>query len=272
MVLASSVRFSTLSLLAPVFAVLLGACASAADPVEDSASTSGEALSTTIHSTYGVTTFGGPGDYQTLACGGNSRTSQEWYVASSQRYGCHVHLRLEANGKCVVVQTEDAGPASYVESRAGIAVLDSSPAVGTYLFGTSGLGYSDLAHHPGKYTVKATVTSAALGPCSASSNPPVKPPVADAGSSTDPGSGTGTTTDAGSSTGDDGDDAGSDPGTNPVMNPGSTSSGTPCSNDGQCNPGGDGAGQICVSNVCVDGCNADWQCPGNTSCNSGMCQ
>jgi GH25 family lysozyme M1 (1,4-beta-N-acetylmuramidase) len=53
---------------------------------------------------------------------------------------------------------------------------------------------------------------------------------------------------------------------------GGSSGGTSCSTDGDCNPGSDGSGQICVNSVCVDGCNADWECPGNTTCVSGSCQ
>jgi hypothetical protein len=48
--------------------------------------------------------------------------------------------------------------------------------------------------------------------------------------------------------------------------------GTPCSTDGDCNPGSDGSGQICVANRCTPGCNANWQCPGATRCVSGQCR
>lgn len=130
----------------------------------EGASTS-EAMSTKIASSYGVTTFGGPGDYQALACGGNSRTTNPWYVASSQRYGCDKHLKLEGNGRCVVVRTADAGPASFVESKAGIAVMDASPSVAKHLFGVTSLGWSDIKAHPTKYRVKATLTTLPLGPC-----------------------------------------------------------------------------------------------------------
>ncbi len=103
-------------------------CSSAA-PSEVEGATSA-AMSSTIASKYGVTTFGGAGDYQATACGGNTRTINKWYVASSQRYGCHVHLKVVSkSGKCVVVSTEDAGPASSVESKAGRPVLDASPSV-----------------------------------------------------------------------------------------------------------------------------------------------
>lgn len=47
---------------------------------------------------------------------------------------------------------------------------------------------------------------------------------------------------------------------------------TSCTTDGDCNPGTDGSGQICVQNTCVPGCNADWECPGSTSCVNGSCQ
>ena len=52
----------------------------------------------------------------------------------------------------------------------------------------------------------------------------------------------------------------------------STGSGTPCASDGDCNTASDGSGQMCVSGACVAGCNADWECPGITTCVSGQCQ
>jgi 3D (Asp-Asp-Asp) domain-containing protein len=52
---------------------------------------------------------------------------------------------------------------------------------------------------------------------------------------------------------------------------GSTSSGRACTNDGACNPGSDGAGQICASGQCVAGCHSNAQCPGSTTCQSGQC-
>ncbi|HEY8040822.1 MAG TPA: GH25 family lysozyme [Polyangiaceae bacterium] len=48
--------------------------------------------------------------------------------------------------------------------------------------------------------------------------------------------------------------------------------GTSCSTDGDCNPGSDGSGMICVSQTCVPGCNADWECPGSTTCVGGQCR
>lgn len=232
----------------PLLAAIAACSASADDGSSDGATD--QNMSTVIHTTYGMTTFGGPGDYQTLACtGANSKNDQPYYVASSQRYGCGVHLKLtNAAGKCIVVRTDDAGPATYVETRAGIAVLDSSPTVAKYLFGETELGYSDLHAHPGRYNVTAVKTTMALGPCSADSS--------DTGS-TDDGSGddTGGTTSGGSSSG------------------GSSSSGggQSCSGDGDCNPGNDGSGLICSGGQCVPGCHSNAQCPGNTTCKSGQC-
>lgn len=164
-----------LRLLGPIALVLpfvLAHCAAdtgGADVSEGSDS----ALSTTIHDEYGVTMFGGSGDFQPMACGLSSRsaqTSHPYYVASSQRYGCKVHLKITApNGKCVVASTEDAGPASAVERHAGMPVLDSSPAVVHALFpGVGEIGWVDLEKTPAKYTVRVAVTDLPLGPCDGS--------------------------------------------------------------------------------------------------------
>jgi len=123
-------------------------------------------MNTQIECKYGMTVFGGAGDCQPVACGGQSCSSQPWYCASTQRYGCHVNLMLKSPaGKCVVVQTIDAGPAAWVEADAGIAILDSGPQVAQYLFGTNSLGWSDLKNNPGKYVVTATKTTKSPGPC-----------------------------------------------------------------------------------------------------------
>jgi uncharacterized membrane protein YgcG len=241
---------------APVLALVLSAACSSA-PVEKAGASSSEAMSSKIYTSYGLTVFGGAGDCQPFACGGsNSCSSQPWYSASSQRYGCNVHLQVEANGKCVVVKTADAGPASWVESDAGTPILDASPSVAEYLFGVNSLGWSDLKNNPGTYEVQVQVTSAALGPCDGSSS----------GSSSGSGSGSGS---SGSSSGSSSSGSGS---SGSGSSGSSSGGGTPCNTDGDCNPGSDGSGQICVQNVCVDGCNADWECPGSTTCVNGQCQ
>lgn len=52
----------------------------------------------------------------------------------------------------------------------------------------------------------------------------------------------------------------------------SGSTGPACAGDGACNPGGDGAGQICSSGHCVAGCRSNAQCPGSTTCQAGQCR
>jgi uncharacterized membrane protein YgcG len=52
----------------------------------------------------------------------------------------------------------------------------------------------------------------------------------------------------------------------------SSGGGQACASDGDCNPGTDGSGLICVGGTCVPGCNADWECPGSTTCVGGQCQ
>jgi 3D (Asp-Asp-Asp) domain-containing protein len=52
----------------------------------------------------------------------------------------------------------------------------------------------------------------------------------------------------------------------------SANNGNVCSSDGDCNPGDNGSGLICKSGKCVDGCRTDAQCPGVTTCESGLCR
>ena len=49
-------------------------------------------------------------------------------------------------------------------------------------------------------------------------------------------------------------------------------SGRACTSDGTCNPGNDGAGEICTAGRCVAGCRTSAQCPGSKSCVSGQCR
>jgi hypothetical protein len=182
--------------------------------------------------TFVLTTFGGPGDSQPLACGGSSKSGSWYYAASRQRYGCGGHVEITANGKCVVARTDDYGPDVCVENAAGSAVMDVSPLVAKELFGVSELGWSDEK----KVHVELVSSSTPLGPCTAA------PPPGGGGSGGSSGAG------------------------------GGSGSGPKCSSDGECNPGNDGSGLICQSGSCVAGCHSDAQCPGVTHCVSGSCQ
>jgi len=120
---------------------------------------------------YFLTSFGGGSDTQSMSCGG--RADGSWYYAASkQRFGCGAHLRIEANGKCVVARTDDYGPDVCVESAAGRPIIDASPLVAEHLFGVSSAGWSD------RLAITATLVDAstALGPCDGSATPPDNPP------------------------------------------------------------------------------------------------
>ena len=116
---------------------------------------------------YVLTSFGGGSDDQAMSCGGQADGSW-YYAASRQRYGCGAHLQVEANGKCVVVEADDYGPDTCVEDAAQMPILDASPVVAEYLFGDSGLGWSDGA----RVTVAEVASSTPLGPCADPSTPP----------------------------------------------------------------------------------------------------
>ena len=113
--------------------------------------------------TFYLTSFGNSsGDDGIMSCGTYTKHGSWWYAASRQRFGCGAHIKVEANGKCVVVKTDDYGPDVCVETAAGGAILDASPLVVKALFGDSSAGWSD------HYKVKVTKVSVStpLGPCS----------------------------------------------------------------------------------------------------------
>lgn len=206
------------------------ACSSTA-PVDDQSQTP-EALhgchgqaSSSIPSdgNYNLTTFGGPSEPQPLSCGGASQSGSWYYAASKQRYGCGAHLKVEANGKCVVVQAADYGPDQCVETAAGKPILDASPLVGKALFGSADLGWSDRA----KIHVTQVSSATPLGVCNGA--PPPPPQQNDAGAPPK------------KSCSSDGD-----------CNPGSDGSGLICS-QGACVPGCHHDYQCPGSTTCVSG-------------------
>src|SRR5438046_7567434 len=59
---------------------------------------------------YYLTTFGAsPSDDGTMSCGTKTLHGTWFYAASRQRYGCGSHVKIEANGKCVIAKTADYG-------------------------------------------------------------------------------------------------------------------------------------------------------------------
>jgi hypothetical protein len=133
---------------------------------------------------YVITTFGGPSESQQMSCGSHTQSGSWYYAASRQRYGCGSHIRIEANGKCVIAKTDDYGPDVCVEKAAQRPIMDVSPLVAQHLFGVSGMGWSDGQ----LVTVSVASSSDALGPCDASSGTPPDPS-GSGGSGGDPGAG-----------------------------------------------------------------------------------
>ncbi len=84
-----------------------------------------------------------------------------WYAADSDRFGCGARLRVTnvTNGKSVIVEVIDSGPACFVENDAGTGVVDLSNAVAHYLFGGE-VGWSDMQ----KIHVVEVSRSTPLGP------------------------------------------------------------------------------------------------------------
>jgi hypothetical protein len=171
---AAPVRHYLVSLL------LLGACTADVDILsEDEGATAGTSITTigrgvtnchgqassTIPADgrYVITTFGGPGDHQPMSCGGYA-DGTGWYAASRQRYGCGSRIKVQANGKCVVLQTDDYGPDVCVENAAGMPIIDVSPRASQVLFGVAGAGWSDHLI----VTVEEVATSVPLGVCAPS--------------------------------------------------------------------------------------------------------
>ena len=97
-----------------------------------------------------------------MSCGGYANGTG-WYAASRQRYGCGAHVKVQANGKCVVLATDDYGPDVCVENAAGRPIIDVSPLASKALFGVSGAGWSDRS----VVTVNKVATTTPLGPCAA---------------------------------------------------------------------------------------------------------
>jgi hypothetical protein len=112
-----------------------------------------------------LTSFGNSAsDDGVMSCGEYTKDGSWYYAASRQRFGCGSHVQVEANGKCVVVETDDYGPDVCVENAAGKPILDASPLVAEHLFGASGAGWSDRL----AVTVTEVPTSTPLGPCAGS--------------------------------------------------------------------------------------------------------
>lgn len=123
--------------------------------------------------TYYLTTFGGGSDTQHLACLPNGPIADGtwYYMADNSRFGCGSKVKITnpANGRAVIAQVADYGPDRCVEAAAGREIIDASPLVSQYLFGTSSSGYSQ--HR--EVVAQRVDSSMPLGPTSPASSAPI---------------------------------------------------------------------------------------------------
>jgi len=101
---------------------------------------------------YYVTTFGGPGDGQNMACGKSTQNGTWAYVADKQRWYCGAKVIVinPNNNKSCIAEVADCGPNRCVEEAACFCgcgghfpILDVSPYITQYLFGISSSGWSE---------------------------------------------------------------------------------------------------------------------------------
>lgn len=125
---------------------------------------------------YYITVFGGGSDTQNTACG--KIADGKWYYSTGvYHFGCGAKLKIEANGKCVVVEVADNGPAAWVEAKANSSctigkglgvyngyIIDTSPLVTKHLFGMTAVGWSDCK----VVAVSAVAKATPAGPCTPS--------------------------------------------------------------------------------------------------------
>jgi len=125
---------------------------------------------------YYLTSYGAPGDasFGTPACGGKKVDGTWYYSTGAYTFGCNSKLKLEANGKCVVVEVVDNGPAAWVEAKAAAScgglgyIIDASPLASKALFGSSSAGWSDCF----SIMVTPVPSSTPTGPTSCGSTNP----------------------------------------------------------------------------------------------------
>jgi len=235
-----------------------------------------------------------------------------YYSTGAVAYGLGARLCLSTpGGKGVVVFVYDDGPSCSIERRVSAHVLDVSPPTAQYLFGESqisaterkavfattvaastplgpndgcasaaasgsdggqggaapsGGGAASASDGTGSGAGEADASCAPASECAADSdcNPGGPLEIVCVSGSCQTGCHSSAQCAPGTSCGRIGADS--------IGSCQGTAGGASCTNDGACNPGGDGAGMICSGGACTPGCHASYQCPGNTSCHAGQCR
>jgi hypothetical protein len=125
-----------------------------------------------------LTCYGGCADphYDPSACNhstacGPVANGNWWYATEEMAFYCGARLKIERDGKCVVVDVEDNGPADWVESNAQSKcgtpyIIDTSPLVADYFGGGCGWGECFLVQ------VSPVPDGTPTGPCAPPNHPP----------------------------------------------------------------------------------------------------
>lgn len=227
------------------------------------------------NNTYYLTSYGGGNETQKQSCPGMAMADGTWaYIADLARFGCGTKVKIEANGKSCITQVADCGPNRCVEEAAAynscnshFPIIDASPLITTYLFGSASAGWSD------KFTVKATV----VGASTAIGCPGGDAGGGEGGSSGGQGGsgGSGSSSGAGGAGGARACERDSDCGGGKAVCDTSTDNrrcvtrkqlGESCSDDKECNGGLDSTRRVCEGGVCSTGCHGDVDCEAPRTC------
>jgi len=128
--------------------------------------------------TYAIEPYPGPGETQSVACGGTTDTVDPYYVSGAQRFavvhnnrGCGTKVQITSidYGTCVVGVVLDRGPTGCYEQQINglpadyvpLPLLPTSPSVALALFGTTYIGRSDQL----RIDVRMVDDNTQVGPC-----------------------------------------------------------------------------------------------------------
>jgi hypothetical protein len=121
--------------------------------------------------------------YDPTACGGGTACCAAcidgtwWYSTEQRNFGCGAKLEISRDGRCVIVEVADNGPATWVEDNAAARcggtgwIIDASPLVADYFGG--GCGWSECFW----VEVRQVADSLPQGPCASCpcDGPPAHP-------------------------------------------------------------------------------------------------
>ncbi|MCS6900657.1 MAG: D-Ala-D-Ala carboxypeptidase family metallohydrolase [Myxococcales bacterium] len=228
---------------------------------------------------YYITSYGGGNETQPQACPGMPMADGKWaYIANLARFGCGTKVKIEANGKSCIAQVADCGPNRCVEDAASFnnckthfPIIDASPLITKYLYGSTSAGWSD------KWKVKVTEVAAStpIG-CPGGGSEGSGGSGGGSGGSSGGSSGTSGKTGSGGSSNQcekdsdcGGGNAKCDKSSSPFRCVTRKELGESCSTDQECHGGLSGTQRICHKGVCSDACrgnNDNFDCLAPSTC------